>query len=560
MDNSRQIVLKAAILTVLILGLTFFLKQIVIDKQIQMVPLDTQWQIRVNDQQYDGDRLEEITFPMTQKGDHVEITGVLPDLKITQPSLQINFRQSEIHIYVGEKEIYSYGMQYAKRGVMLGAGYIWQELPADYAGKVLRVTLDVQENDAFNKFLTIYAQETSHIYYNMFSNQILTVVIIGFLLCFGYTSLVIVVCMYTRKNAYRGMLSGLMWIAVFALLVATWLLTYSRMIEIWIDDFRVIGLIEYISLYFAPISMLFFMYDMMQDGWYRKVIKLMGILFVVCDVVMIFLDVSGIAHFARTLKLLHLMIGLNGIVAVYLALRWAKKRKRRADWIFAGSILLFIGFAIADLIRYALDKYGNTGWQLSATVMPVGLLVFVIGMFMSFVFMMMENVADNMERKTLLQMAYTDALTNISNRAKCEEIFAGYEESQDPLTIVLMDLNHFKQVNDTYGHAAGDELLIRFAGILKEQFDGVATAGRMGGDEFVLILDYHPKEEMERLMDQLLARVEKANASAGRPYEISVAYGYADNYNNREFTNVWKVYEEADRNMYEYKKRYNLGR
>lgn len=108
------------------------------------------------------------------------------------------------------------------------------------------------------------------------------------------------------------------------------------------------------------------------------------------------------------------------------------------------------------------------------------------------------------------------------------------------------------------GFAIAD--LIRFAGILKEQFDGVGTAGRMGDDEFVLILDYRPGEEMEHLMEQLLARVAKANASAGRPYGISVAYGYADNYKNREFKNVWKVYEEADRNMYQYKKRYNLER
>jgi diguanylate cyclase (GGDEF)-like protein len=110
-------------------------------------------------------------------------------------------------------------------------------------------------------------------------------------------------------------------------------------------------------------------------------------------------------------------------------------------------------------------------------------------------------------------------------------------------------------MNDAFGHAVGDELLRRIAHILENTFADKGFVGRMGGDEFIVILDYLPEEMVEECLRELLIRVGKANASANRPYKISVSYGYADNY-EKEYMSAWKVYEIADHHMYEYKKQY----
>lgn len=114
----------------------------------------------------------------------------------------------------------------------------------------------------------------------------------------------------------------------------------------------------------------------------------------------------------------------------------------------------------------------------------------------------------------LRYMATTDELTGVANRRVFwEAIEHRYEEFmryEVPMTVAIIDLDHFKKVNDTYGHAAGDEVLREFARRAKEQLRDIDLLGRLGGEEFAVLLPYTDAEKANLALE----RVRKAMADA----------------------------------------------
>lgn len=112
------------------------------------------------------------------------------------------------------------------------------------------------------------------------------------------------------------------------------------------------------------------------------------------------------------------------------------------------------------------------------------------------------------EKNELLEAAArTDFLTGLPNRRAVEEYAAkqlgGAVRHGFPLWVIVADLNKFKMVNDQYGHLAGDEVLKRFASILKKNTRSSDICGRMGGDEFILVVTHAPVVHVTNLTGRL---------------------------------------------------------
>ncbi|MEO8562762.1 MAG: diguanylate cyclase [bacterium] len=92
----------------------------------------------------------------------------------------------------------------------------------------------------------------------------------------------------------------------------------------------------------------------------------------------------------------------------------------------------------------------------------------------------------------LLHMSLTDGLTGLDNRRnlneRLDEMFQHAQRLNEPFSCVMCDLDHFKRVNDTYGHQAGDEVLKQLAHILKSEAREIDRVGRYGGEEFMFLL------------------------------------------------------------------------
>lgn len=147
-----------------------------------------------------------------------------------------------------------------------------------------------------------------------------------------------------------------------------------------------------------------------------------------------------------------------------------------------------------------------------------------------------------------------DAATGLLNKkATAKEmqnmIESAKEEQDKTLYLAILDIDDFKNVNDTYGHLFGDEVIAKFAASIKDFAEGRGIAGRIGGDEFAIMLeDIHNAEEVRTLLDTLRMRVKKQFADENTGYEFSTSIGVAK-YPDDEM-DYEKLFKLADSALY----------
>jgi diguanylate cyclase (GGDEF)-like protein len=132
----------------------------------------------------------------------------------------------------------------------------------------------------------------------------------------------------------------------------------------------------------------------------------------------------------------------------------------------------------------------------------------------------------------LLHISLTDGLTGVDNRRSLEqrlhEMFEHSLRLHEPISCVMCDIDHFKKVNDTYGHAAGDEVLKQFAAILKLEAREIDRVGRYGGEEFLLLLPGTVLDSAVTFAERVRQRVEENTFSfEGGTLKRTVSLGVA---------------------------------
>lgn len=152
-----------------------------------------------------------------------------------------------------------------------------------------------------------------------------------------------------------------------------------------------------------------------------------------------------------------------------------------------------------------------------------------------------------------LQLATLDELTLISNRrgfsALAKHSINICHRKGLAASILLIDLNKFKPINDTFGHAEGDRALVVFANILREVFRESDVFGRIGGDEFAVLMIDVDIENTERVIQRLQDEVAAFNQEAKRGYDIEFSVGYINTLITNE-SDIDDLLAEADKKMY----------
>ncbi|MDO5134533.1 MAG: GGDEF domain-containing protein [Eubacteriales bacterium] len=152
-------------------------------------------------------------------------------------------------------------------------------------------------------------------------------------------------------------------------------------------------------------------------------------------------------------------------------------------------------------------------------------------------------------------MVSIDPLTKLNNRhhmTRYLEYKMEHSDNNVALFLLIIDLDHFKQVNDTYGHVEGDRALIRLARVLQTTASAFnCFAARYGGDEFILIFETTVVRELEDLIHFFQKELAKSNRQAGLSYDLSASVGYAKY--NKEMKYVPDFIASADEALYQAK-------
>lgn len=170
-----------------------------------------------------------------------------------------------------------------------------------------------------------------------------------------------------------------------------------------------------------------------------------------------------------------------------------------------------------------------------------------------------KNEALVVAQAKLRMLATNDELTQVFNRRHAmtylEKVFAELSRRPDDFVVVLADIDHFKSINDRYGHPAGDIVLRGFSKMLKEQLRQVDTVARFGGEEFLIMLpktkEMEAKAIIQRLCDAVAAQPYKLQ---GQSMKVTSSFGLA---NYQVGDTIEKLIERADQALYHAK---NSGR
>jgi diguanylate cyclase (GGDEF)-like protein len=246
------------------------------------------------------------------------------------------------------------------------------------------------------------------------------------------------------------------------------------------------------------------------------------------------------------------------------------KKLQRRDWMLwwsSATVMLLLTLAVGSFTLPTLYQGASNFFEFNLEQAVRGLTAAVL-LFNTYaiyqqiiVKRLHRQLAEQIEASVKLetyaeamhQMAMLDALTGLHNRRYAEERLAAEvarsHRSGHPLTVVMLDLNDFKQVNDQHGHLAGDEVLKRFAERLKALVRVSDLAVRLGGDEFmILLVDCAPD-----MAGRLVERIGTVEVSfQGAKIAVRCCAGWAG-YRHGEPPD--KLLERADQALYETKRK-----
>jgi diguanylate cyclase len=246
---------------------------------------------------------------------------------------------------------------------------------------------------------------------------------------------------------------------------------------------------------------------------------------------------TAAAHALNLLDLHHVsvVVGTLGLAPAVMGLPGAIKRLRKGDAVGGYFLVAWLGYFMATAVMVSLLKghlpanfWTLHSFQIGATL-DMLLFMRVIGLRMKAMHAAAQHARH--ERDTLHSLAHTDSLTGLPNRRGLDAALAKELPQSGPerlLALYMVDLDGFKEVNDSHGHQVGDELLIAVARRLKTSVRTSDLVARLGGDEFVITVAGLYDDNQAQEIGQHLLKVFDApfQLSDGRRCSVGLTVGY----------------------------------
>lgn len=233
------------------------------------------------------------------------------------------------------------------------------------------------------------------------------------------------------------------------------------------------------------------------------------------------------------------------------------KKSIAVRWFIAYIALLII----SGIIDWNIDSLGIyipiVSHELSIVSFVINIILIsssIFGLFYYFVYSHQEM------QKSLRSLANTDPLTGLPNRRaffiKAEIEFKRAKRYDRPFSVLMIDIDHFKNINDTHGHGVGDEVLQIFANMLMDCCRDVDLLGRYGGEEFVVLLPETSVQEIRIRTQRIIEKTKKLVIHTSETnFSFSISVGMAQlNYSDESLSSILK---RADNALYRAKE---LGR
>lgn len=447
-----------------------------------------------------------------------------------------------VKIYSSSKLIYEYPVK-NNNPFSSSPGYCWNFVPLPYASNDLEITITSPYQPYLKNVPKFYIG-------NAFSlpSYIIGKDFVPFALCIIMFIVGLVLIVYhlvmARNIRTNGKLAKL---GIFAAFLSIWSINECTLTTFILKNNLVTSYLSFLalmalSLPFAVFVKTFYEDDSKLWGWFcqANMIQIIACLL---------LAVSGLADLRKTLWTTHVILCALVVIIIVRSFTLARnKANSHMVKIHLACLLVCAISLIADLVGFYFNiGDGNSFGRL-------GFLTYIVVL----------GIASTKESVTLMKMgqeadayqtlAYTDQMTGLNNRTCFNVDFEKYSENPHDIAVIDFDLNNLKYANDTFGHSVGDAYIKSCATIIYEIFNGLGKCYRVGGDEFVALIENASAIDMTHYMAMLESSVDACNRDSKlRQLKMQIAYGYAI-YSPDLDKNLEDTYNRADKIMYSNKK------
>lgn len=483
-------------------------------------------------------------YSQNYENDILTIRGtILADTNVNDILAFYSYHQN-VTIYCNEKLIYNFPVE-NNNPFSSTPGYNWNfvTLPYKYNNLNIKIT---SPYDSYKTYVpTFYLGNTTNILGKITSSSFGSLLICIIIFCFGIC--MILYWIYVR--CHMAIKPDLLYLGIFGLFLSIWSANETRIITLLLQNNLVCSYLSFISLMLLPLPFALFVRSYYQDE--SKIWDIFCFVNIIQIIVCIILQLFKIADLCNTLWMTHVILAFLIFTIIISTMRLIKqKEKLKLVKLHILCILICIITLIMDVISYYITtEDGNTFGR-------IGFLLYIVILGISSVRDYAALMKLGQEAALYQKLAFTDQMTKLSNRTAFNRDFEIFSASPEEVAIVGFDLNCLKKINDTLGHSLGDDYIINSSKIISNTFGSAGKCYRVGGDEFVTIIENASDFDFNHYFNMLEHSIDSYNATQKNTY-MQIAYGYAI-YDSSLDKSLEDTYNRADKNMYinkQYKKR-----
>lgn len=460
---------------------------------------------------YDDNRWIECSleddFEFSPQSNGVILSTRLPKiLRLNSPALFFVTRNEAVRVYLDSELLYD-GQDFWRNRHVYGNRWHLVDLPDNYMGRQLTFQLYAENQKDLGRLMHVSVDEGMVQMQQIFKHD-------GFVYVLLPLSLIIIVILmqhYWVNDSHSCV--GHPFIIAFILLcmvqavAGMWsvLLVFDSMF-FWYNAFMLSTLLLTVPLQLLACNLL----EGRACSFVRGILVVSLLFFVLACA-----DEAAEIGLAEAVRVGSYWWSNLGLVVISIFLYWQGRQEAYCSslsWPIMATALA--GIAIGVAWQYGMVDYQN-GFS-NLLVLPM--LVYVIWLMRH---MMVEEKRLSVENQLLEQevrvekhKAQVDPLTKSFTRAKLDETMENSVEAAEaggvPFSLLMFDLDKFKSINDTYGHAMGDMVLVSFANIIRHNLDARHTFIRYGGEEFMVLCSQYGLEEAWQLAEQIRMDLEEA--------------------------------------------------
>lgn len=461
-------------------------------------------------------------------------------------SLAFFSNHQNVTVSIGDEVIYTFQKNVNTLGKTPGNNWNVVDVPKSHAGKVLSISLMSEYNACSGKVPYFYIGNTFNLVDYIYQRNILFYFLSTILFITGLGAILAWTVMRRTVNIDNAFF----YLGLIAVWCGIWTGNETQMPLLLFSNNIIFSHITFLSLMLMPYPFLKFIscvYDMKKF----LAARFMRIIAVSNFIIQCILHYLRIFDFREMISVSHGVIALSIFVLSVMTIIKVKNSER-SDRPYAHMIAVFIlglGFLL-DTFRYYVKDivYSYDG----AVCVRICMFIYILILGCDYIKKLIYLLKASKKAEKLERVAYKDPLTGLGNRSAYLKFINEIPEDQSSeYSVIGLDINNLKHINDTYGHSAGDSYIIFCAGVITKTVGEYGKIYRIGGDEFCVIIHEQDMNQINNAFTQMQKLIDEKKCDFDN--QIGIAYGVAtfDIHNDKT---LHDTLDRADKHMYDNKR------